>query len=76
MKILVTLVAALIIAACSAITPKLDEHTGTTKAQRCADYQGFLAAALAVQANTPTEARAARIAYYKAFIGANCGEAQ
>jgi len=64
--------AAIVLAGCSAITPKLDEATGTTKAQRCVDYRGFLATALTLQEAAPTESRAERIAMYRAFIQANC----
>ncbi len=74
MRIITILSLALALAACSAVTQQIDGATGTTKAQRCVDYQGFLAAALAVQGQSYTEAREARIAYYRAFIAANCPE--
>ncbi len=62
----------LILGACSVATQQLDQRTGTTKAQRCADYQGFLAAAVALQEASPSDARGERIKYYRAFIAANC----
>lgn len=74
MKTIAIAIACLALAGCSVASQRLDETTGTTKAQRCADYQGFLAGALAVQAQSPSEDRAARIAYYRAFILANCPE--
>lgn len=67
-----TAVAAVALIGCSAVTPKLDEATGTSKAQRCVDYRGFLATALTLQETSPSEARAERIAMYRAFIAANC----
>lgn len=73
MKTTAILAAALILAACSVATQALDENTGTTKAQRCVDYRGLYAAAVVLQANAPTDARAARIGYYRAFLDANCG---
>lgn len=72
MKTTATLAAALILAACSVASQALDENTGTSKAERCVDYRGFYATALALQASAPSDERAARIAYYKAFIDANC----
>jgi hypothetical protein len=45
MKIIASIAAALMLAACSAVSPALDNLTGTTKDQRCADYRGALAGA-------------------------------
>ncbi len=63
---------ALALTGCSLATAKLDDATGTTKAQRCVDYLLFLSAALLVQETSPTESRAARIKGYRMFIAANC----
>jgi len=72
MKILLWIPIAFLLSACSALTPMLNEQTGTTKAQRCVDYQGFLAAATALQVTNPTPDRAERIKYYRVFIETNC----
>lgn len=61
-----------VLAGCSAVTSKLDDATDTTRAQRCVDYQGFLTAAVAAQAASPSEARAERIVFYRSFIEAYC----
>ena len=63
---------ALLLMGCSAVTSKLDDATGTTKAQRCVDYQGALATAVALQSAKPTPGRAERITFYRVFIEANC----
>jgi len=74
----ITLIIALLVfvaaSGCSAVSQKLDDTTGTTLAQRCADYRGFLASAVALQEVRPTEARAERIVAYRSFISANCPE--
>lgn len=65
--------AAFFVSACSMVTEQLDGSTGTTKAQRCVDYQGALTAAVALQEVKPSEARAERIKLYRAFLEVNCG---
>ena len=55
--------------ACSAITPKIDERTGTTLGQRCIDYKAALSAA---QALSDEEDRKTRIAIYQALITPYC----
>lgn len=57
---------------CAALSPALDESTGTTREQRCVDYRALYAAAAALQETNPTVARQARMAYYRGFINAYC----
>ena len=59
----------LLLGACSAITPKLNESTGTTLAQRCADYKAFVAS---LRLLPPSEDRTTRINFYEALIVTYC----
>lgn len=59
----------LALSACSAITPKLNETTGTTLEQRCADYKAGLAAAKLLNED---EKRAVRIEVYEILINTYC----
>lgn len=57
MKFLMTGLLALTLTACAYVSPRLDEHTGTTIEQRCIDYR----AAYTIR---PSEELAALIAAY------------
>lgn len=72
MRTLAFILALAVLGGCTALTPVLDEKTGTTLAQRCVDYRGTLAAILVLQATAPTDDRAARINVYKALIETYC----
>ena len=62
------------VAACTSfISPKIDEQTGTTLAQRCVDYRASLASYELVRKDRElSEAEAAAYAVIKAFVVANC----
>lgn len=64
----------LAIAGCSIATQKLNEHTGTTLAQRCADRQAFIAGVDIALANGTQVADDVMTLYgaYKAFVSAYC----
>ena len=74
MKNLAFITALVILGACSTVTSKLDEKTGTTLAERCAlDYIPALAAAkVAAQQLGATPDRQARIEFYDALVTAHC----
>lgn len=72
--LIVAAFAALALSGCSIVTPKLDELTGTTLAERCADYEATLATLElllleGVELNDRQNAEY-RIAY--AFVTAKC----
>lgn len=57
----------LLLVACSAVSPRIDEGTGTTLAQRCVDYRASLAA-MDAAGESDTDA----YAFLKAFVTVNC----
>ena len=64
---------AVIMAACSVITPRLDEATGTTLAQRCVDYRAAVAAYTAISMQRElSEAEAAFKIAAESFVTVNC----
>ena len=64
MRKLTAISALIILAGCA----QLDEATGTSFAERCVAYRAALAGLEASQVRDPSDARAARIASYKALV--------
>lgn len=61
------------LAGCAALTPRLDDLTGTTIGERCVDYRGSVAALdLARASRDLTDSEQSRRNIYQAFIDEKC----
>ena len=73
MRYLIPILAAMALAGCAAVTPRLDAVTGTTLAERCGNYRASLAALDAMRADRDlTESEANRRLAYQAIIDGAC----
>ncbi len=66
-------IAVLLLAGCAAISPRLDDLTGTTLDQRCADYRAAVSALDLIRASRDlTDSEQTRRNIYEAFIAGSC----